>query len=361
MKSKYWLIYIWFLPVLLLTGCGVGQQGIFGMDESGDQVYRDADVAMGTVVQQTIYVDNTCDNDKITDDIFVKIDQLEGELLSRRLEGSEIATINQNSGIKQEISLELAKILEECLQVSKASEGAFDVSLGKLILLWDIDSWTRDSDGEFVVPSQQQIEAALADSGYEYLELEDDTFYMPEGHTLDLGAVGKGLALDALGDMLQEQKGVTAATISLGGSVLTYGSKPDGSPWCVGIVNPFDTQEQLGYLELSGDWCVSTSGDYERFVEAEGRRYHHIMDPATGYPVENDVKSVTILSKSGLLSDALSTACYVLGVEKGMELAKYFSAEALFVTTDEEISMTEGMYSRFFPGNHMMDINVAEE
>lgn len=360
MKSKYWLKNIWFLPVLMLTGCGAGQPGIFGMGEFGDQVYRDADVAMGTVVQQTIYVEASYNDDKITDDIFAKINQLEGELLSRRMEGSEIYTLNKNSGSRQEISPEMAKILEECLQVSKASEGAFDVSLGKLILLWDIDSWAQGSEGSFHVPSHQEIRDALADSGYEYMELEDNGFYMPEGHVLDLGAVGKGIALDALDDMLQEKEGVTAATISLGGSVLTYGSKPDGTPWRVGIVNPFDTQEQLGYLELNGDWCVATSGDYERFVEADGRIYHHIMDSATGYPVENNVKSVTILSESGLLSDALSTACYVLGVEKGMELAEHFNAEALFVTEDETISMTEGMDSRFWSGNHGMEVNVSK-
>ena len=140
---------------------------------------------------------------------------------------------------------------------------------------------------------------------------------------------------------------MTGATISLGGSVLTYGSKPDGRPWYVGVVDPHDSKGQLGVLSLTGQWCVSTSGEYQRFVEVGGKSYHHILDPATGYPGESDVKSVTILCKSGLLSDALSTACFLLGSKEGMKLAKQYEAEALFVTQQGEVLMTEGMQTVF--------------
>ena len=140
---------------------------------------------------------------------------------------------------------------------------------------------------------------------------------------------------------------VTAAIVQVGGSVLTYGTKPDGQPFRVAIVNPRDTGKQIGYLTLKGQWCVSTSGDYERYVEKDGVRYHHILDPKTGYPVNNELCSVTILAGNGFITDALSTACFVLGTEKGMELAKAYEVDALFVNKDGEITMTDGMQEVF--------------
>ena len=166
---------------------------------------------------------------------------------------------------------------------------------------------------------------------------------MPEGMQLDLGAAGKGLALQEIQALLAERPEISGAVISLGGSILTFGSKPDGSTWRVGIMNPEDTSSNIGILSLEGQWCVSTSGDYERYAEIDGVRYHHILDPETGYPADSGVRGVTILTKEGLAGDALSTACFILGPEKGMALARKYGAEALFVLEDGEIVMTEGM------------------
>lgn len=143
--------------------------------------------------------------------------------------------------------------------------------------------------------------------------------------------------------MLEGQNAVTGAVISLGGSILTYGSKPDGSTWKVGIIDPFDKSSNIGILSLEGQWCVSTSGDYERYVEVDGVRYHHILDPKTGTPAVSDVRGVTVLLKDGLLSDGLSTACFILGPEKGMALAAEYGAEALFILSDGEVVLSEGM------------------
>ncbi|MBQ7934309.1 MAG: FAD:protein FMN transferase, partial [Lachnospiraceae bacterium] len=200
---------------------------------------------------------------------------------------------------------------------------------------------------DYRIPEPISLKEALSNTGYERLVLKNGQVNMPEGYVLDLGAVGKGYTLDVLAQTLAGRHSVTGATISLGGSVLTYGSKPDGRPWYVGVVDPHDSKGQLGVLSLTGQWCVSTSGDYQRFVEVGGKSYHHILDPATGYPGESDVKSVTILCKSGLLSDALSTACFLLGSKEGMKLAKQYEAEALFVTQQGEVLMTEGMQTVF--------------
>jgi thiamine biosynthesis lipoprotein len=179
------------------------------------------------------------------------------------------------------------------------------------------------------------------------ISLENEMLSMPEGMKLDFGAVGKGLALDEILAYLTDQEEITGATVSVGGSVLTYGEKPDKSSWKVGIVDPADTSEYIGVLTLDGQWCVSTSGDYERYVEVDGVRYHHIIDPATGYPADSRVSGVTVLTKDGFLSDALSTACFILGQEEGMALAEKYDAEVLFVDKDGNISMTEGMKQYF--------------
>ncbi len=153
--------------------------------------------------------------------------------------------------------------------------------------------------------------------------------------------------MENLNRLLTQHPDVTAAVISLGGSILTYGSKPDDSPWRVGIVNPFDTSDSIGILTLEGQWCISTSGDYERYVDLDGVRYHHILDPKTGAPAVSEVRGVTILMRDGLLDDGLSTACFILGPEKGMALTEQYGAEALFVMADGRLELSEGMKQYF--------------
>jgi len=251
-----------------------------------------------------------------------------------------------------ELSEEMQRVLEQCLMVAQRSGGAFDPTIGKVVRLWNIDEWAVAEDTEsFTLPTQEQISVLLTDCGYERIQLQDKQISMPSNMQLDLGAVGKGIALDEIAALLEQRTEVTGGVISVGGSILTYGSKEDGSPWKVGIVNPTDTRKQLGYLSLTGQWCVSTSGDYERYVEVDGVRYHHILNPHTGMPAASGVRSVTILSESGLQSDALSTACFVLGVEEGMALVEDFGAEALFVEENGEITMTDGMNKYFYLSN----------
>ena len=242
------------------------------------------------------------------------------------------------------LSPELAETLEKCMDVWRQSEGAFDVTLGSVVQLWDIDGWAAGEREEvFELPEDELLRDALKHCGSEKLQLNGTQLVMQEEMQLDLGAVGKGIALDGILAYLQEQEEITGAIISVGGSVLTYGEKPDGSCWKVGIVNPADTAENIGVLSLEGQWCVSTSGDYERYVEKDGIRYHHIIDPSTGYPADSGVAGVTILTKDGFLSDALSTACFILGKDEGMKLAESYGAEALFVEKDGSVSMTKGM------------------
>lgn len=335
-----------------LTGllfCGCGQETVR---------YTYTDIAMGTVVHQNIY--SVTEDEAVTEEILVLIRTLEQEILSRRLENSEVYRINRYFGIdsgqnneSMQISGNMGLILENCLRVWESSQGAFDVTLAPVIGIWDIDGWAGGTrEGAFEVPKQQEIEHALEYCGSEGIELKElpagYEIRLPKGMELDMGAVGKGIALDEVKSWLIQRENITGAVISVGGSILVYGNKPDKGCFKVAITDPLDTASIIGYLSLEGTWCISTSGDYERYMEAEGVRYHHILDPDTGYPADSGVRSVTILSDSGFLSDALSTACFVLGVDEGMKLAEEYNAEVLFVDKEGNIVMSEGMEEYFF-------------
>lgn len=346
------------LTAMAVTGCG---------REAVEKITC-SDTAMGTVIQQTLYVRESEDREaddreeegrEAQDDadalparVMDCLNDLEAQILSWRLEGTEVYEINQSDPeAGYPLSEKMSGYLECISQVWEKSGGALDVTLGEVTRLWNIDAWAQGLGAEeeaigelgFQIPSQAAIARGLEDTGFEKLRIEENRIYLPEGMSLDLGAVGKGIACDEILALLETQEQVQGAVISVGGSVLTYGSKPDGNCWKVGIQHPRESGEYLAILSLSGSKCVSTSGDYERYVELEGIRYHHIMDPETGYPADSGLISATIVSDSGLLSDALSTACFVLGAEKGLALAESFGAEAYLIGKDMEIYMTEGM------------------
>lgn len=329
---------------------------IIGFTACGRQIQSpeySVDTAMGTIVKQTVYASDKAG--EIMDGVRQEIVSLEEDWLSKRKETSAIYKINEQAGLKEGTEIEeyLLKIMEKIYQVSEDSEGALDITIGETVQLWNIDEYAAEDcspegDGEqFQVPEQAAIVNALSRAGYRKVRLEDGRIYIPEGTSLDLGAVGKGIACDKVLEFLKEQPDVRGAVISIGGSILTYGQKPDGSAWRVGIVAPRDTSSYMGSLVLKGEWCVSTSGDYERYVEKDGVRYHHIIDPATGYPADAGLISVTVLSKDGCLSDALSTACFVLGAEKAVELLEKYGAYGVLVEEDGNIILTPGMENYF--------------
>ncbi|MDE5591200.1 MAG: FAD:protein FMN transferase, partial [Acetatifactor sp.] len=295
----------------------------------------------------------TEDETETAAEIMELLRKLEEDVLSRRLDTSEVWRLNAAAGSAEggSLSASMEEILEGCLEMWRKSDRAFDVTIGPVVSLWDIDSWAAgEKEGMFVPPEEEQLQNALQICGSGSLDIRGDRLYLPKGAQLDLGAVGKGIALDHILTYLQEKNEITGAVISLGGSVLTYGQKPDGGCWNVGIADPGDTASNVGILTLEGEWFISTSGDYERYIEVDGIRYHHIIDPVTGYPADSGVAGVTILAKDGFLSDALSTACFILGEERGLALAENFGAEALFVGKDGSITMSRGMKDYYRSG-----------
>lgn len=324
-----------------------------GNGQAGRDKVSLTDVAMGTVVNVTVYPGagmSREEADACVKDVLKLVRDLEEKRLSRKLETSELYQINQNAGNAQgsAISKELSGLLDACGKMRVDSEGAFDVSIGALTVLWKMDERAAGEENG-ALPSEEELREAISHCGSSRIWLQEGRVFLEEGVILELGSVGKGAALDEIAAFLEGRD--LAGTFSLGGSILTYGEKPDGTAWKVGVTDPLQPDQILGTLSLKGQWCVSTSGDYERYFMQDGVRYHHLLDPATGYPARSGVHSVTILCKNGFFSDALSTACFVLGKEKGMELAKKYDAEVLFVDENGGISMSDGLKSIFSVAN----------
>lgn len=340
--ERKFIIAVWGICLsMVLPGCGRAPEKL-----------TKATTGMGTVVQETVYVMNEELGREGLYEISMILQSWESEVLSWRVEGTELADINASAGSVEgcEVTEWMGQYLDTIWDVSEKSNGALDVTVGEITRLWNLDEWAamdKDAQKSFTEPSAAQLETLLENVGYEKVIFQEGRVYLPEKMKLDLGAVGKGIVCDEIGEYLGAQKVIQSAIITVGGSVVTYGEKPDGSPWNVAIVHPREEGAYLGSIYLKGEWYVATSGDYERYIKTDDKRYHHIMDPDTGYPAESGVCSVTIVSKSGLLSDALSTACFVLGVEDGLTLAGEYDAEALIVTEDMTLYMTEGMKELF--------------
>ena len=344
------------------------------------QEYSKTDFVMSTVLSEKIY--GTKD---VTTEIKEELDKLEKDQLSWREDRSVVSKINADAqkGIKTRLDSDMTSWVEDSLELAKRSNGAFDPTIGRLTRLWNIEGDNPK------VPSKQEIKNTLEDTGYTKIYLEkvesqntanmkknvdkdikdntakskettEDTskntnpnesvssIYIGDKCTLDLGAVGKGIACDVVQDYLKKQKEVSGAVIAVGGSILLYGSKADGSDWNVAVQNPRGQDgEAMGVLSLSGTTNVSTSGDYEKYFMQDGKRYHHILDPSTGYPADSGLISVTIVSDSGLLSDGLSTACFVLGKEKGEKLLETYGAEGVFIDQNKKVTVTKGLKDKF--------------
>ncbi len=236
---------------------------------------------------------------------------------SRFRQESIISRINRSAGIKNEvIHPEVSELISHALEVSALSQGSFDVTIGPLVDLWDYKNAEEP-------PEEDKIQAILPLINYRDLELDATNNIMglkKPGQSIDLGGIAKGLSSDCFMKLF-ENYGVKSAFSNIGGNVSTLGSKPDGTDWKVGIRHPRQSG-LLGAVAVKGK-AVVTSGDYERFfIGKDGRRYHHILNPKTGYPAEAGLISVTIVTERAMLADAFSTAIFTIGLEMGLDLLK---------------------------------------
>lgn len=323
---------------LLLGGAGVLLLGaaLWLTFAAGGEGYTLTTFSMGSYVQQTVYGK---EGEKAAQAASQAVQELEN-LISWRIEGSDVERLNQGAG-GEFLSLDprTYEVLETSLQVCRASGGAFDVTIAPISWLWDFDENPR-------LPQAEAIAALLPDVQYENVLLgEDCTAALKTSSTaLDLGAVGKGAACDAAVNAYA-RSGAAGAVVSVGGSVGVWGEKPGGQPWHVALRDPA-TQGSLGEISLPSGF-LSTSGSYEKQFTQDGVTYHHILDPETGYPAESGLLSVTVWSSTGALSDALSTACFVLGLEESLPLLEEFEAGAVFITGENQVYVTENLESSF--------------
>lgn len=329
--SRRTLFYCLTVSGVLLICLGTAL--LLYLRDSGETVTT---YSMGSYVQQTVYGANAIENARLAADAVAELD----DLISWRKEG-DVAALNRLAGTEfLALDPRTAQVLTTSLSVCEASGGAFDVTIAPISRLWDFDENPH-------LPDDSQIRRFLEKVDYTSLSvLGDGTAALRQVDTaLDLGSVGKGAACDAAVTVYQDTS-VTHAIVAVGGSIGLYGEKPFHEPWKIAVRDPFG-DGMVGILSLSGGNFVSTSGDYEKFFTENGKTYHHILDPATGYPAESGLSGVTIVSDSGALSDALSTACFVLGLDEGPGLLKQFSAEGIFITPDKRLFITPGLYEVF--------------
>ena len=281
------------------------------------------------------------DSEEALDRLADYINGLESQLSVTR-EGSLISRLNEEGSAV--LPAELAPLFTEAAALSQRTGGALDITVYPLVRLWGFTT------GDYRVPTAAEIAEAKALCGMDRLTLKGDTVSLSPGAMLDLGAVAKGYAGREAAALLSSLD-IDCAILSLGGNVQTYGTKPDGSDWQIALQDPFDEGGTLGTLSLSGTMAAVTSGGYQRNFTEEGKTYCHIMDPGTGCPAESGLASVTIVAEDGLLADGLSTALYVMGLEKAVEFwRENGDFEAVFVTDTGDIYVTTGLADRFACG-----------
>ena len=299
--------------------------------------------AMGTIMSHKLFGNHL---DECQSAIQSEIKALEN-LLSRFIPESDICRINQSSGFQAErIAPETMDILVEALNFCRTSSGSFDITVGPLVSLW------RNSHSTLQPPAPKSIYRVLDLVSHNDLVLDPSTCSASlarHGQSIDLGGIGKGFAADRVMDIYREH-GITSAFSNLGGNVIALGTRPDGSPWRIGIQHPREIDRVICSVTVK-DRAVVTSGDYQRFfIDGKGNRYHHILDSRTGYPAASGLISVTVISTSSLSADALSTILFIAGIEKGRQYLKSFpGTDAIFVDEELNIVITPGLEGHFLP------------
>jgi len=278
------------------------------------------------------------------DTAFDRVGKIEKKM-SVNLESSEVSEINRNAGERPvQVSADTFFVIEEALKTAEMSSGSLDITVGPLVEAWGIGTENAQ------VPSEAEIRRLLSLTDYRLVALDHENrsvFLEEKGMRIDLGAVAKGYAADEAVKVLNRE-GVSRGIIDFGGNIRVFGSKPGEEPWRVGIQKP-DSGRGTYFGIVSGrGMSVVSSGTYERYFESRGVRYHHILDPETGYPVRNGLTGTTVLSPEGLQADALSTAVFALGLKEGFRfLDSLDGAEGIFVTRDKEVVLTTNLRDRF--------------
>lgn len=328
----------WFnyaLPVLMIAG--VAGYAIY-QNVSGDDMHTAYILTMDSSLEMRFSESSTKPADQLEEEVFNAVERLEN-IFSRTAESSDISRVNDAAGKSPVlVSSEVLYVTQKALHYAALSSGAFDPTIGPLIDVWGF------LGQDYRVPEADQLKNALSLVDHTLINVDDalSTVYLPEEKmVLELGGIAKGYIVDQALDILRAA-GVEHAFINAGGDIGLLGLNPEGEPWQIGVRHPRELNVIIAVIPMHGG-AIVTSGDYERSFEDEGVDYHHILDPVKGYPARG-LASVTIIAETAIEADALSTAVFVLGPERGMALIEEKSAvEGILITPEIEVLLSSGL------------------
>lgn len=340
-RKKNWL-YLVLLPLLILSACGNDKKEEAQKNVRQDP-YADRQFLMGTYVQIKIYDEG---KEPVVKEAFERVKELADKITVNE-PGSEIDDVNENAGIKPvKVTPDVYELVQEAYDYTVSSDGGFDLAIGPITNLW------RIGFPDARKPSQSEIDEALKLVNYHNVELnskEQTVFLKEKGMRLDLGAIAKGYITDKVVELLKE-KGVTTAIVDLGGNIYVLGYSPTGEKkdWTVGIQDPNQERNKIVGKVPAHNQSLVTSGIYERNLTVGDETFHHLFNSKTGYPFDNDIAGVTIISKRSVDGDALSTVVFAKGVKEGLAYVEGLKdVEAIFVTKEEDVYLSSGIKDKF--------------
>jgi thiamine biosynthesis lipoprotein len=343
MKFKVLIFALALVGVLNFSGCTETEKiGTRQEINLSDEEHTKSLFAMDTSIDLKIYGD-----EEVLDKAEEEINRIES-LLSKTKTESEIYSLNNKTS--DTVSPETEELLNTALKLGEETNGAFDITIAPVVELWGFP------DKNFRVPETDELNKALESVDYKNITFENGKVNIKNNSQIDLGGIAKGFTSDGLMKLFAEN-GVKSGLVSLGGNVQAIGTKPNGDMWNVAIQNPFDEsgESYIGAVKIA-DKAVITSGGYQRYFVYDDVKYHHIINPETGYPANSGLVSVTIVSENGTLADGLSTSLYVMGLEKSIELWKtHNDFDVVFVTENNEIYITDGIKD-YFTSNYPYEV-----
>jgi len=341
--TKVLLFTFYFLLLTFLCAC----------TSHKERIYRKSKILMDTFVTITVVSNSENSAGKAIDNAFSEMERLE-KLSNFFSSESEVSRINKNAGISGvRVLPDILDMLNKAIMVSEKTEGSFDVTIGPVISLYDFHKKIK--------PEESVIKKNLSLVNYRYLIINRDkstAFLKKKGMLIDLGGISKGYAADKAVETLK-RNGINSGLVSIAGDIKAFGLKPDGKPWKIGIRNPRIppnpplvkggkggfSDDIMATLELK-DMAISTSGDYERFFIIDGRRYHHLLSPRTGYPAQK-CQSVSVITKEGAFTDAFATGVFILGPEKGIKVLEKLGFDGIIVDSQGKVHTTPNIRGKF--------------
>ena len=307
------------------------------------QLVQENQFVLGTFGQIHLYTKSPKSGNKAINQAYQRIREIENSM-SIIISDSDIYQLNENAGIKPiKVTQDTLNVIHKGLEYYELTKGAFNIGLGKISKLWGINIET-DNKIPPAIPNEKEILDAKKHIDLYQLEINNNELFIKDPKmSIDLGGIAKGYAVDEAVRTL-EGLGIKSGFVNLGGDIFVLGSKPDGTAWQMGIQSPeLGSSNVIVKIQLRNSSIV-TSGDYQRYIEKDNKRYHHIIDPSTGYPAENELTSVTIISDTTIKGDSYSTAAFVMGLEKGLDFIENLeNTEAIFLTKDKRIYASSGI------------------